>query len=138
MRLHFMPEERHRQTGPLAEGSLPERRTELRALFDEVRRLHPEVRQVRGLSWLYHLGPYRRLFPPAYIASLVFAAGPLHLNGSSTWGQVLDHRGQLKPGIADLVLAGLGESTVNAPWMAFPLQPLTAVGAAGRFFEWFL
>ncbi|MES2999728.1 MAG: hypothetical protein V4787_03485 [Pseudomonadota bacterium] len=135
LRLHFMPHERHRHTSPLAAGNLPERRDELRALFTEVRRIHPEVRQVQGLSWLYHLQAYKRLFPHAYIASLTVPAQPLHMDGSSIWGQVLDYRARLKPGIADIVLVRLDESTMNTPWLAFPLQPLAAVCSADFFFD---
>lgn len=137
LRLHFMPEERHRQTSALAESRLPERRDELRGLFREVRRIHRDVRHVKGLSWLYHVQAYRGLFPQPYLASLTVPTEPLNMNGSSVWGQVLNHRAQLRPGIADVVLAGLRESNVNAPWFAFPLQPLTASCSADHFFESF-
>jgi hypothetical protein len=137
LRLHFMPEERHRQTSPLAKDSLPERRAELRALFEEVQRLHPDVRQVRGLSWLYHLQAYKSLFPQTYIASLALPAAPLHMNGSSVWGQVLDYRGHVRPGMASMVLARVGQVSVDAPWLAFPLQPLTAACSAHHFWIWF-
>ena len=135
LRLHFMPEERHRQTRPLSEGSLPERRGELRALFYAVRRLHPEVRQVRGLSWLYHVRAYKSLFPEPYIASLTSPVGPLHMNGSSVWGQVLDYRARLKAGIAEIVLSRLEKPTVVAPRFAFPLQPLAAACSVDHFFD---
>lgn len=138
LRLHFMPEERHRQASPLAETKLPERRAELQALFTEVRRLYPEVREVRGLSWLYHVQAYKRLFPGRYVASVAPPTAAIHMNGSSTWGQVLDHRHRVRPGIGERVLAALGSSTMDAPWRAFPLQPLAAAGAADDFFEWFL
>lgn len=138
LRLHFMPEQRHRQTSPLAGSSLPERRAELRTLFATVRRLHPGVIQVRGLSWLYHVQAYKGLFPPAYVASLALPAGPVSMTGSSTWGQVLDYRQRLKPGIAERVLAGLDASTLDAPWLAFPLLPLTAACSAEHFLDWFV
>lgn len=138
LRLHFMPEERHRHSSPLSATNLAERRSELRRLFMEVRTLHRDVRQVRGFSWLYHLPAYRSLFPPAYLNNLSATDGPLHLTGSSIWGQVLDHRHRLRPGIAQRVLAGLEASAVTAPWKAFPLQPLGALCAADHFFGWFL
>lgn len=137
LRLHFMPDERHYQASPLAESRLPERRAELRALFIEVRRIHPGLQRVRGLSWLYHVPAYKSLFPPGYAASVQPATEPLNMTGSSTWGQVLDHRHRLRPGIAERVLASLGPSTVHAPWLAFPRQPLAAVGPAQEFFDWF-
>ncbi|MBK6007199.1 hypothetical protein JJB11_13950 [Ramlibacter ginsenosidimutans] len=137
LRLHFMPDERHRQASPLAESCLPERRAELRALVMEVRRLHPGLRRVRGISWLYHVQAYRNLFPPTYAASVQPTTEALKLTGSSTWGQVLDYRHRLRPGIADRVLSVLGPSTAHAPWLAFPCQPLSAVGPAEDFFAWF-
>jgi hypothetical protein len=137
LRLHFMPDLHHKHSSPLADTSMHERHAELRALFAEVRQQHPEVQQVRGLSWLYHVQAYKRLFPPAYAASLVPAGGPLHMNGSSTWGQVLNYRHELKPGVADRVLAGLQPGTVSSPWQAFPLQPLVASCSVDHFFNWF-
>jgi hypothetical protein len=137
LRLHFMPQAQHRRTRPLAAASLPERRAELRAMFAELRRSHPQVRRVRGLSWLYHVGAYRNLFPPAYAASVTLPLERLHMNGSSTWGQVLDHQHRVRPGVGQAVLAGLGPTTVHVPWRAFPLQPLAAACPAEDFFDWF-
>lgn len=137
LRLHFMPDERHRQASPLAESCLPERRAELSALFKEVRRLHPALQRVRGLSWLYHVRAYRSLFPSTYAASVQLTTETLNMTGSSTWGQVLDYRHRLRPGVADRVLSQLGRSTAHAPWLAFPCQPLSAVGPAEDFFAWF-
>lgn len=136
LRLHFMPEERHRESSPLAASSLPVRRAELDALFKDARRRHPRLRQVRGLSWLYHLHAYKELFPPPYAASVAEAVGTLHLTGSSTWGQVLDYRHRLRLGTADRLLWGMNLTTVSAPSRAFPLQPLSAVCSADHFFRW--
>lgn len=136
LRLHFMPDERHREASPLAQN-LPERRAELRALFMEVRRLHPGVRQVRGLSWLYHVPAYTSLFPARYAASVRPATQPLNMTGSSTWGQVLDYRHRVRPGIADRIVARLGPSTLDTPWAAFPLEPMSAMAPAEDFFDWF-
>lgn len=104
----------------------------------DVQRLHPGARQVRGLSWLYHVPAYTRLFPAPYAASTRPATQPLTMTGSSTWGQVLDYRHQVRPGIADRVLALLGPSTVEAPWLAFPLQPMSAVCPVDDFFDGFV
>jgi hypothetical protein len=50
----------------------------------------------------------------------------------------MDYRHRLKPGIADRVLALLGPSTVDAPWLAFPLQPMSAVCPIDDFFDGFI
>jgi hypothetical protein len=137
LRIHFLPEERHRHGSPLADGCMSERRVELQALVSDVQQRHPEVRKVRGFSWLYNLKAYKRLFPPQYVQSLASPAGRVHLTGSSTWGQVLDHRHEVKPTVADQVLAGLTRSTVGTPWQAFPLQPLEASCSFRLFADWF-
>lgn len=137
LRLHFMPEERHRYASPLRHG-VSERHAELRALLMEVRRLHPGVREVRGLSWLYHLDAYRALFPARYVASVKPVTEGLNMTGSSTWGQVLDHRHRLRSGISDRILARMTPAIVGAPWKAFPLQPMSAVGPVADFFERFV
>ena len=50
IRIHFMPDERHRCDGPPSDAGLFERRAELRALTTDLRQRHPDARQVRGRS----------------------------------------------------------------------------------------
>lgn len=136
VRLHFMPEARHRVTSPLDDGALVDRRRELRALIDDVQiRYGPSATEFRGQSWLYHSAAYRRIFPGAYLARLTPASAGLHLNGSSIWGQVLDHRQQVRPGMSDRLLSALAPSIVATPWKAFPLQPLTTCCPAEELFQ---
>jgi len=113
------------------------RTAELRALFAHVRQHKSDVTRVRGVSWLYNLDAYRRLFPPEYGAAVKLPAFPLHLNGSSTWGQVLDWRQTVKPSVREALLSRLGEMTVEAPWKVFPLPALVASCHVDRFYEWF-
>ncbi|SEK17321.1 hypothetical protein SAMN05444746_1411 [Variovorax sp. OK212] len=98
LRLHDL---QHRHGSPLASSNRHEHREKLQALFVEVRQLHSEVRQVLGFALALSLlssQAYKWLFPPAYVESLRPAEGPYPLNGSSNWGQVLNHRDELKPG----------------------------------------
>ena len=94
VRIHFMPDGRHRRGSPLGGARLPERRAELKALAVEMCRQHPSARQIGGRSWLYNLDAYKRLFPAEYIASIRCAPSAVNPIGSSTWGQVLDYRGR--------------------------------------------
>ncbi|MES2937190.1 MAG: hypothetical protein V4864_05890 [Pseudomonadota bacterium] len=138
LRIHFMePEPRDDTRGPLARACMQERVAELRALFAHARAHRPKAATVLGVSWLYNLDAYKRLFPPEYGASATVPAFPLHLTGSSTWGQVLDHRQQLKPAMRDALLARLGAMTAEAPWRVFPLQALAASCPIARFHAWF-
>lgn len=136
LRLHFMPPQGMARS-PLARDSMAERRQELRDLFRYVRRSGAPVRSVMGLSWLYNLEAYRRLFPPAYGASVAAPGFALHMTGSSTWGQVLGWRQAVKPGVRDAVLARLPGLEPAAPWKVFPLQALAAHCAVEHFHGWF-
>ncbi len=111
--------------------------TELRDMFSHIRSKHSQARFVRGISWLYNLNAYKRLFPPDYTASAVRPSFRLHLNGSSTWGQVLNYRQAVKPEVREALLANLPELTVHAPWRVFPLHALVATGSVLSFHEWY-
>lgn len=139
LRIHFMDAEAPAGDGPgpLARARMHERVAELRALFAHVRAHQPQAATVLGVSWLYNLDAYKRLFPPEYGASAAPAAFPLHLTGSSTWGQVVDHRQQVKPEMRDALMARLDTMTVEAPWRVFPLQAKVARAPVASFHAWF-
>jgi hypothetical protein len=134
VRIHFTNRTGDPDVGPLAAARMPERLSELRAMFGFVCETWPQARSVVGGSWLYNLEAYRRLFPPAYGGSAQAVEGPLRLTGSSTWGQVLDHRGRVKPAIRDHLLARLDGLDPEAPWRAFPLRALRASAPIEAFF----
>jgi len=133
LRIHFMPEEQHRRDSPLSDARISERRSELQAMIADVRHRYSNVRHVRGVSWLYNVSAYRRLFPPEYLASITLPAFAVNMNGSSTWGQVLDYRHKVKMRVRDHVLANVNATTLAAPWRAFPLPALLATCAIDRF-----
>ena len=134
VRIHFTNRTGDPDVGPLAAARLNDRLSELRAMFGFVRDSWPRARSVLGGSWLYNLEAYRRLFPPAYGGSAHPVEGPVRLTGSSTWGQVLDHRGRVKPAARDHLLARLDSLDLEAPWRAFPLQALWASAPIEAFF----
>ena len=92
---------------------------------------------VRGVSWLYNLEAYRRLFPRSFAMSIQAIKVPLHLNGSSTWGQVLNWRQDVKPGMRDALLSRMTMMRPEAPWEAFPFQALTATSDVAEFYDHF-
>jgi hypothetical protein len=134
VRLHFLGERCHAGK-PLADGQLPERRRELRALVTRARAEHPDAEWLRGRSWLYGLEAYRRIFPPAFLAGL--AVEPPDLQFFAIWGQLLDHRWRTKPDPAARLLAAVeAASTTEELEAAFPIPmwetraPLAQVAAA--------
>ncbi len=133
LRIHFMPEEQHRRDSPLSDARVSERRSELQAMIADVRHRYSNVRHVRGVSWLYNFHAYKQLFPPEYVASITRPTFDVNLNGSSTWGQVLDYRHKVKMQVRDHVLANVDATTLSAPWRAFPLPALVAACAIECF-----
>ena len=136
LRIHFLAPDGV-PSSPLAVENLSARRSELQDMFSHVRRTEPRATSVRGVSWLYNLHGYRRLFPVAYGASVRPVSFPLHLNGTSTWGQVLNWRQEVKPAVRDPLLARLDSMEVAAPWRIFPLQALLATSPMEVFYDHF-
>lgn len=124
IRIHFFNADTDDASGPLASSKITRRRAELRALTSHVRETHPQARLIRGKSWLYNLEAYRRLFPTDYAASRTAWNGPLHLTGTSSWGQLIDSRERVRPQMRDALLANLERLDPTAPWLAFPLRVL--------------
>jgi len=136
VRIHFSSRDSD-DVSPLALAKVDRRLADLRAMFADVRDRHLGARTVRGGSWLYNLAAYRRLFPPAYAAS-VFTPERVRLDGTSSWGQLLDFRGEVKPAARQALLDALPTLDPAAPWTAFPLRALGAeapIEAFYRFYE---
>lgn len=125
VRIHFHNRDADEAGGPLAAAKADRRRAELAAMVRHIVDAHPGARTIRGKSWLYNLEAYRRLFPPDYAASATVAAGPLKLQGTSSWGQLIDSREAIRPQARDGLLANLARLDPEAPWTAFPLRVLT-------------
>lgn len=116
----------------LRSAQVDDRRAELRAIVAAVTRDHPDAAVVRGMSWLYHLEAYRRLFPPAFIAGLRPAGKPHQF--AALWCQLIDRFGVVKPALADPFLAAVDQATTMAELdAAFPLEVL-ATSAEVRVF----
>ncbi len=137
MRFHFSNRENDPASGPLSRAKTPRRIAELRALFAFVREAYPTVRAVQGASWLYNLKAYRRLFPRAYGASRALPESPVRLSGSSSWGQVLDHRGAVKLEVRRQVLDNLDRLDIAAPWRVFPLPALRTFAPIEAFYRFY-
>lgn len=136
VRIHFSNRDSADGRGPLARVKADRRRSELREMFGFIRAHHPSARTVRGCSWLYNLEAYRRLFPPEYAAS-TFEPERVRLDGTSSWGQLLDFRGFVKPAIRQALLDNIGNLDIAAPWKAFPMRALGAQSAIEHFYRFY-
>jgi hypothetical protein len=135
VRIHFSNRDAD-DVSPLAAEKVPRRLDDLRAMFADVRGRHPEAAAVRGGSWLYNTSAYRRLFPQAYGESRR-DPGRVRLNGTSSWGQFLDHREAIKPAARDAFLENLAHLDPAAPWAAFPLRALYVRAPIGLFYDFY-
>lgn len=136
IRIHFSNRDSTDDSGPLARSKADRRRAELREMFASIRTHHPSARTVRGGSWLYNLDAYRRLFPADYAAS-TFTPERVRLDGTSSWGQLLDFRGAVKPAVRQALLDNLETLDPAAPWAAFPLRALGALGPIESFYRFY-
>jgi hypothetical protein len=133
IRIHFYNLDTDEAGGPLAAGKVARRKAELATMVAHIRAAHPQALGIRGTSWLYNLEAYRRLFPPAYGASRKATDGPLGLQGSSSWGQLIDSREAIRPRVRDAFSTNLGTLDPRAPWRVFPLPALTAEAPIAAF-----
>lgn len=136
VRIHFGNRDTSDGCGPLAAAKTERRLSELREMFGAIRAGYPSARQVRGSSWLYNISAYRRLFPAVYGASTREPA-QARLNGTSSWGQVLDHKGGVKRDVSRVVLENIRIVDVDSPWRAFPLRVLGAEASIEHFYRFY-
>lgn len=136
VRVHFGNRDSEGDCGPLARAKADRRVAELRAMFAHIGACHPDARTVLGGSWLYNTEAYRRLFPPDYAAS-VHAPERVRLDGTSSWGQLLDFREAVKPAVRQALLDNLATLDLAAPWTAFPLRALAAQAPIESFHRFY-
>jgi len=122
------------ELSPLHPSKLSTRREELDAVVELVGREHPEVRRIRGGSWLYHLDSYRSLFPTAHLDTAVDRTNRSIFRGMSHWGQFLDHRGSLRIDRAEIFRHNLSQWDGTSDLCAlFPLSTLVVESPIENF-----
>lgn len=137
MKIHFSNRDTDEAGGPLAAAKAGRRRAELAAMMLWIAERHPEATHICGRSWLYNLEAYRRLFPPAYVATRTLAPGPLLLTGTSSWGQMIDSREAIRTDARDALLANLADLDPEAPWTAFPMRVLAVQAPLETFVRFY-
>ena len=135
IRLHFTDAETGGHS-PLGIERRDRRVAELTDLFRHVNGAMAQSAHVRGASWLYNIDAYRRLFPPAYVAT----AQPLHdrFRHMPLWGQFLDRHGEVKESLARRFIERLErESSVDRLDECFPYQVLTVEAHVQEFYDFY-
>lgn len=136
-RIHFENLDAADGVGPLSTSKRVRRFQELVDLFTRIHRDWPEVTYVVGGSWLYHLVAYRRLFPPAYLRSIAPPTRTPRFDGTSSWGQFLDHRGEVHIDRVAAFRGRLEGLDLDSLRSSFPLPVLAACSPIEAFFEFY-
>jgi hypothetical protein len=133
LRLHFQNNDPSGRA-PLGDERVEARQVELRDLFAQAQRREPENARLAGVSWLYNLPAYRRLFPPSYLASAAVASG--RFRNMPLWGQFLDRHGDVRPAPAAEFLSRLArQRDMTDLASCFPLQPLAVEAPLMDFYR---
>lgn len=132
LRLHFENADPEGQA-PLAPERRGARQAELRSLLEHVKRAEPQADRLAGVSWLYNLVSYRRLFPESYLATGKVAGG--RFRNMPLWGQFLDRHGGVRAGPAASFLDRLAhQPSMKDLVQCFPLQPLAVEAPLSDFY----
>ena len=121
---------------PLHRDKIARRQREIADVIACVDETCPTAQSIRGMSWLYHLEAYRRLFPPQYGTSRA-PARYMRLSGNSSWGQFTRHDETIKPELRDAFVANFDKIDLAAPWRCFPLPALTVSAPLAVFREFY-
>jgi hypothetical protein len=123
IRLHFQNADTVGHSS-LGVACLAQRRADLAALFGHVRHNLPERVRVVGVSWLYNLEAYRRLFPISCVATARVVSD--RFQSMPLWGQFLNRHGGLKESMTRPFLERLGrQMSLEHLHECFPFQVLT-------------
>ncbi len=135
IRLHFQNAETDGHA-PLGIERVGQRVAELAALFEHVQRTVRQPPRVIGVSWLYNLDAYRRLFPISYLATARVAAR--RFQHMPLWGQFLDRHGAIKESMAQQFRERLErQSSLDHLDQCFPLQALSVDASAQDFYDFY-
>ncbi|PWB19141.1 MULTISPECIES: hypothetical protein [unclassified Comamonas] len=135
IRLHFHNDD-HSLQGPLSDERMGLRLSELAALVAHVRAEQPSARQIAGVSWLYHLPTYKRLFPPPYTAHAMVASN--RFRNMPLWGQFLNRHGGVRKSAAAAFLQRVdSQASADNPAQCFPLLPLATSAPVDVFHDFY-
>jgi hypothetical protein len=135
IRLHFHNNEPPERS-PLSKERARQRLAELKSMFAHIKQEVNDPTSVIGASWLYNLEAYRRLFPPAYLATAqVGSHGFPYL---PLWGQFIDHRGHVKEDLAAQFLECLDrQHDLSSIEKCFPFQVLHLESSVQEFYQFY-
>ena len=146
IKIHFFDLHRSNKTG-LDSSMLLERKNDLQRMFTDIKKVHPNARQVIGASWLYNKKIYKDIFPEEFINTLIrlvpdgLAGIPNSIPssfflGNSLWGQFINHFGWMNTSRQRLFEKNMRSATsIDELVFCFPMQPLIAKSDINVFYK---
>jgi hypothetical protein len=135
IRLHFHNNEPPEHS-PLSKDHMSQRLPELKSMFAQIKREVNTPANLIGASWLYNLEAYRRLFPPAYLATA--QVGDHDFPYLPLWGQFIDHRGRSKEDLVVQFLECLDQQhDLASLGKCFPFQVLHLECSIQEFYQFY-
>ncbi len=111
--IHFQNNE-FNKVGPLDKSKIELRKKELRDLLLDIKTRYPQVKNISGLSWLYNLPAYRRLFPVSYVNNLEPNLYRMQWRrGTTIWGQFIDSEYKLRQPLVEELLRKIKDLPVE-------------------------
>lgn len=115
IRVHFFNAE-FDSVGPLDKTKIELRKKEMKDMLNDIKIKYKDVQEISGLSWLYNLPSYKRLFPANYLKNLEINEDPFQwARGTTIWGQFIDNQYHLKKDLADELIKRLKELSPDQP-----------------------
>ena len=135
IRLHFHNDEPPEHS-PLSKDCMSQRLAELKRMFACIKQDVSAPTTVIGASWLYNLEAYRRLFPPAYLATA--QVGGHDFPYLPLWGQFIDHRGHIKEELVERFIERLDQQQdLKSIEQCFPFQVLHLESGIQEFYRFY-
>lgn len=141
LRIHFVNTE-FDDVGPLDKSKIEERKREIKDMLADIKMNFPERQEINGLSWLYNLDSYKRLFPDSYTSNLQEEKGKFQwARGTTIWGQFMDNKLTIKNDLAQELMKRVNnlmpDQELPDVFKEGPplMPPLKAQGSLQDFFE---
>lgn len=121
------------EPGLLSDDRLQEQRGKLRAMFTEIKELHPDALEVRGSSWLYTRESYARLFPSSYTREHTVRKGGFQ--GGGRWGQFRNKLGDVDQGLREKFFNNIENLNSDNLEGAFPIETWNVRAPVADFYK---
>jgi hypothetical protein len=123
--------------GPLSKERKDYRIKDLKEMFSDIKKKHPDTQYVQGGSWLYNYESYKRLFPKTYTTDMPIGK-KVNTSVFVIWGPFVNSEGQLKEDMVNDFLKKIETAKTTEELLdAFPLKGYFPKGKIEDFYTFY-